>query len=631
MSLLMVSQSHYTLTVKVQNEDALLLDVSVTISPTPTLMDHVNNSLAGPSNITIAYDTRRPRVTAMQVLTPHTSHYAPVARQVRGEWKLLVLLRVTFSLTVHNLNSEDIRVSEGTIGNVYMTPCASGTYHPAGGDRESDTCVNQRLSVKSDPSELTVTCPSACETRDATTSTNTINATVGNACYFLGSSEPCVLGLGKNDGNSKEFSVVVEVYPTGTSGEVSLEIPPDVVKSKAGNGNDASGKWSSAFDNVLPVAVAQLQEEGPKLMLVFSETVECGDGFEDRVSITGNNGVLVSVVSARESALRDSSTFTFSLVVTKSVTTPVTTTDTTTTTTTVSSSELGDPKKEPEEPGLLTVHLAADSCKDQADNGNANQTFTFAFGNNPPSIVRFTTDASLPSIKESVSVILQTNQPVKTLREQDIEISAGTVEALTKRSSTLYQFEVHALSPIAEVVVTIPAGALEDMSGITNKKTASLTLPFDYATPAMLYARTDLPSPNVQRSTTVEITFSELVTEVEVGDFFVRQGEMTSLLQVPQPSWSVKYAYHCLSSEGVLEELEADLAICQERCWEIGCTGFIQDPSGKCYLLAGDLTAVPWDDDRRCYMPSTKRTEPKQHCQRDPDNQLIRNRIKHRA
>jgi hypothetical protein len=221
-----------------------------------------------------------------------------------------------------------------------------------------------------------------------------------------------------------------DVTPTA-DGEVTVEIPADVVEDAAGNGNTAASQVSITYDATAPMAALSSSASDPTgfspipMTAQFSEVVT---GFVAS-DITVGNGTASNLQAL------DDDTYSFDVTPTVS--------------------------------GTVTVDIAADVAEDAAGNGNtAASQVSITYDNTLLSVV-MTSPAPDPTSTSPISVTAAFSRDVTGFEAADIVVSNATLENFQQADGSTYTFN---LVPQGAGLVTadIAAGVAQDSQGTDN-------------------------------------------------------------------------------------------------------------------------------------------------------------------
>lgn len=177
----------------------------------------------------------------------------------------------------------------------------------------------------------------------------------------------------------------------------------------------------------------------------------------------------------------------------------------------------------PSAQGAVTVRVPADAASDAADNGNTvSADLVRVFDSVRPTV---TLDAPVGPVGGPFTVTITLSEPAGDLTAADLDVVGGTMSDLTG-SGTSYAVDV---TPTVDgpVTLTVVAGAATDAAGNTSLAT-SISRTADLTGPAATLSTT-AADPTAAASVTVDVTFSEPVTGLDLADPTATGGTLSAL------------------------------------------------------------------------------------------------------
>jgi hypothetical protein len=280
-----------------------------------------------------------------------------------------------------------------------------------------------------------------------------------------------------------------DLVPSG-QGLVTADIAAGVAQDAAGNPNIAATQLSRTYDSTGPSVAFSSAAPDPTnvspipVTVTFSENVT---GFT-AADITSGNGTVANFAGS-------GSVYTFDLV--------------------------------PSGQGLVTADIAADLAQDVAGNGNTAATqFSRTYDSIAPDVtIDQASGQADPTGVAPINFTVIFDQAVTGFGDSaaDVTISgtAGATTATVTGSGTTYNVAITGMTATGTVVVTIPAGAAQDLATNLNAASTSTdnTVDFDPVVPVVTgIVRAD-PSPTSAASVQYTVTFAKNVTGVDAKDF----------------------------------------------------------------------------------------------------------------
>ncbi|MBK6264368.1 gliding motility-associated C-terminal domain-containing protein [Marivirga sp. S37H4] len=406
-------------------------------------------------------------------------------------------ITATFSEPVTGFTIDDLTVGNGTASNfvatsssVYtatITPIADGTVtvdaaagvaQDAGG---VDNIAASQFSITADVTVPTITISSsvADPTNDAFIATFTFSEDVTGFEV-----DDITVGNGTaSDFASTSASVYTALITPTADGTVTVDVAADVAQDAATNGNTAATQFSIEFDITAPIVSITSAAANPTngaftATFTFSEEVT---GFEIG-DITVGNGTASDFASTSASV--------YTVLITP-------TTD-----------------------GSVTIDVAADVAQDAATNGNtAAAQFSIEFDITAP-IVSITSAAANPT-NGAFTATFTFSEEVTGFEIGDITVGNGTASDFASTSASVYTVLI---TPTAGGTVTIDVAANVAQDAATNGNTAATQFSIEADLTAPTIAITSPATDLANGAFTATFTFSENVTDFEVGDISVGNG-----------------------------------------------------------------------------------------------------------
>jgi methionine-rich copper-binding protein CopC len=287
--------------------------------------------------------------------------------------------------------------------------------------------------------------------------------------------------------NNTVFNASLVPIATGT---VTANIPTNKVENNMHVINDASNTLNISFDNTPPAVTVASTQTSPTnsnsipLTITFSETVT---GFIN-TDVTVVNGSITgwSVVG---------NVYSTTLV--------------------------------PAGNGTVTVNVAAGVSIDHVGNANlASNNFSIVYDIITPTVTITTTEND--TIYEDVfDVSINFSERVRNFELGDITVGNVSVTILSTSDSIVFTASMDA-NAVGIVTIDIAAGKATDLAG--NSNTAATQFSLLYAGPKPEVTITGPTSPTNLSSITLDISFTENITELELADFVVTGGNVSNLL-----------------------------------------------------------------------------------------------------
>ena len=292
-------------------------------------------------------------------------------------------------------------------------------------------------------------------------------------------------------------SYTATLTPSTPPGNIALEVPANVARDAAGNGNTAATRQTVAYvaPDTTPPAVninAPASHNGQpfEVSFVFSEPVR---GFEaGDIRITGAR---IAPFPSQTSSTRYTATLTPS--------TPL---------------------------GNIALEVPANVARDLAGNGNtaaAPQTVAYV----PPDITppRVSINAPVRHNGRPFAVSFVFSEAVRGFEAADIRISGGRITAFSSQaSSARYTATLTPSTPLGTIALEVPANVAQDAAG--NGNTAAARQTVAYVPPDITPPRVSINAPvrHNGRPFAVSFVFSEAVRGFEAADVRISGGRITA-------------------------------------------------------------------------------------------------------
>jgi hypothetical protein len=185
--------------------------------------------------------------------------------------------------------------------------------------------------------------------------------------------------------------------------------------------------------------------------------------------------------------------------------------------------------------GLVTADIAASVAQDVAGNGNTAATqFSRTYDSVAPTVtINQAAGQADPTGVSPINFTVVFNEPVTGFGDSAADVTiagtAGATTATVTGSGTTYNVAISGMTGTGTVVVTIPAGAAQDLATNPNAASTSTdnTVDFDPVVPVVTgIVRAD-PSPTSAASVQFTVTFAKNVTGVDASDFALTANGVT--------------------------------------------------------------------------------------------------------
>ncbi|MGH9879024.1 MAG: Ig-like domain-containing protein, partial [Nitrososphaerales archaeon] len=274
-----------------------------------------------------------------------------------------------------------------------------------------------------------------------------------------------------------------------SDGLVTVDVAADVATDSVGNGNTAAVTLSRTYDGTAPGLTLSTAVSDPTNVSPFTVTAT----FSEDVSgftlgdITVTNGIAGSLSGGPNI---------YTFIVT------------------------------PSSNDLVSIDVAADVATDAAGNGNtAAATLSRTYDSVQPTLVLSTTAAD-PTNLSPFTVTATFGKDVSGFALGDIIVTNGVASSLSGGPS-VYTFDV---TPSSDGIVSIDVAADVATDSVGNGNTAAATLSRIYdGTAPILVLSTTIVDPTNLSPISLTATFSEDVTDFELGDITVTNGIASSL------------------------------------------------------------------------------------------------------
>ncbi|WP_109699322.1 Ig-like domain-containing protein [Chitinophaga deserti] len=472
----------YTFTVTPVTSGNVTINVAADVAT-----DISGNGNTAAAELAVVYDGLSPVVVITTTATSPVNAAFPVT--------------VTFSEAVAGFDVSDISITNGIVSNFVsnnsifysftVTPVASGnvTINVAAGVANdaagNGNAAAGQLSLVYDNSLVGTTITSAVTSpvNGAFPVTVTFTEAVTG---FMAGEVTVTNGTISNFATSDNITYTFTVTPVA-SGNVTINVPANVVTGGAGNGNAAAAELAIMYDGMKPGTVIATAATSP-VNAAFPVTVTFTE------AVTGFTAGDVSVTNGTISNFATSDNITYSFTVT------------------------------PIANGNVTINVAANVANDAAGNGNTAATeLALAYDGLNPVVVLSTTATS--PVNAAFPVTVTFSEAVTGFDVSDITITNGTVSSFATSNNIIYTFSV---TPVASgnVTIIVSAGVANDAAGNSNAAANQLSLNYDASLVGTAIATT-VTSP-VNAAFPVTVTFTKAVTGFIAGDVSVTNGTISN-------------------------------------------------------------------------------------------------------
>ncbi|WP_417498113.1 Ig-like domain-containing protein [Maricaulis sp.] len=279
-------------------------------------------------------------------------------------------------------------------------------------------------------------------------------------------------------GSGDTYSVTIT---PSADGAVTVDLAAAAAQDSAGNDNTAATQFSITSDSTLPSVVLSTSETDPvsgafTLDVVFSESVT-GFAIGD---LTVGNGTASAFAGSGD---------TYSVTIT------------------------------PAADGIVTVDLAAAAAQDAAGNDNsAAVQFSITNDGTAPTVVLSTVSSDPVSGAFTLDIVF--SESVTGFAIGDLTVGNGAASAFAGSGDTYSA----TITPSADgaVTVDVAAAAAQDSAGNDNTAATQFTITRDATAPTV--ALSTASADPVSGAFTLDIVFSESVTDFAIGDLTVGNG-----------------------------------------------------------------------------------------------------------
>lgn len=407
-----------------------------------------------------------------------------------------ITVSIAFSESVTGFSATDVTVSGATKGTfsgsgsnytLELIPSSNGIVTAdIAGNVAQDAAGNNNTAATQFSRTYDTTHPvlTITSTTSATTNAATIPVVFSfseNVTGFVAGDVLVTNGTLQNlSGSGDSYSA--DIIPSA-DGTVSIDVSAGMFSDAAGNSNTATAQLQRAYDGTKPSVTitsttANPANTGPiNITITFSESVA---GFDNSdVTVTGGSESNFSGSGA-----------TYSLDVM------------------------------PSAHGTISVDVAANAANDAAGNGNTAATqYQHTYDITAPAVsISSTSD---PTNSNPVVVTFTFSESVNSFTAGDVTVTGGSKGNFAGSGSS-YTLEVIP-SAAGTITVDVGGGAANDLAGNGNTAATQFSVVYDNTSPSVTITST-ASNPNNDSQFTVNITFSESVTNFAVGDITVSGG-----------------------------------------------------------------------------------------------------------
>jgi len=301
-----------------------------------------------------------------------------------------------------------------------------------------------------------------------------------------------------------------DIVPNVGKGEVTVELPANIVKDTAGNDNTAAVALSRNYDSVAPELIVfdAVGVPDPTNLVAVTATIE----FDEDV-----NGFDLSCLTVSNCSLSDLVTKTAKRKWEFKVT----------------------PGADDTVTGMLpvTVDLIANKVFDAAGNGNSASGFSRTFDRTRPLVYLSKKDGfSEPTNSKPFVIRIDFNEAINDLTTTAFEVSNGSVNSVTRVSENYRRWEAE-INPTSDGTtgIRLKDGAAFDAAGNTNLESEILNIIYDGTRPGVsLISRA---TANNQYPIPITIEFTEPVSGLNINHLVVTGGGAKNLTGPDGNKW----------------------------------------------------------------------------------------------
>ncbi|GEM_PF-4157973 len=292
---------------------------------------------------------------------------------------------------------------------------------------------------------------------------------------------------------SDSITFSAELTPV-TDGLVTMDIPAGVSADSAGNMNTSADQFTINYDGTSPAVSISTTEPDPtnqspfEISVTFTETV-MGFDISD-----------IQVTNGTTSNLTTSDDINYSLNIT------------------------------PVSDGLITTDIPAGVAEDNAGNSNeAASQFTIEYYETAPDVTVSSMEPD-PTNNQNIMADIEFSVAVSGFEVADVDVTNAQINDLTTLDSVVFTANVTLLNS-GECTIHVPGGVAEDQSGNLNIASNMFKIAYDPEIPTAVINSSE-QDPTSASSFNVTTEFSEIVTDLTLGDYDVTNASLNNLISI---------------------------------------------------------------------------------------------------